>query len=837
MLPPQVGADVRVLTLGDVLRQLRMARGMTQEDLAQAAGGSISVDTVANVERGRTRPYRHTVQALLAALEPADDDQAAVWDAWRAMARDRSELTNGAASEAAAPRLSPLTPLIGRQREIQHLTELLGNGARLVTLTGPGGVGKTRLALAVADVLTDRFAHGAVVVDLAPTRDPRLVLAAIAQALGLPDTSDQPYRDRLVAHLRESSRLLVLDNLEPVVEAAPELADVLTACPRVKALATSRVALRVRGEREVPVAPLKLPAPGNVGHLATLVTVPSVALLVERAQAAAPGFLLTAENAGAVAAICTRLDGLPLALELAAAWLRLLPPAALLARLERALSVLVDGPRDLPPRQRTLRATIDWSYSRLAEPEQRLLRRLSVFAGGCTVEAAESVGADADTDSTLLTRLAALVDANLLRVRDADGQASTMPRLTALETIREYGAEQLEASGEAVAVHRRHAQWCLAFAETAEPHMTTGGRKPWLDRLAAEHDNMRAALTWCLATDGELETGLRLAHALIYYWYLNGYHTEGRRWMAEYLAHPHVADFPRLRAQALYGAGKLAWTQGDIAQGSAYLAQGAELFTSVCDDTGVARCLSNLVPSLVLAGDPAAALAAAERGIAHAHAPCDAWVLAQLLNHSAQALGMVGDYPAARARLADARQRYQAIGDPWGIAVSHFFEGELEECHGDNEAAASAFARGSAHFRESEERFGLAWTTLRHAYVRLRIGDVSRARELLAESLAASRDLGHTTFVLWGLVGCSAIAAHDAKHQAATRLSARASVLLDAPAGVGGSSNMVAREIREQTLGKVRQMTNAEVLRAETAVGEAMSIEESIALGMRVIGA
>ena len=222
------------------------------------------------------------------------------------------------------------------------------------------------------------------VVDLAPTRDPRLVLAAIAQALGLPDTSDQPYRDRLVAHLRESNRLLVLDNLEPVVEAAPELADVLTACPRVKAMATSRVALRVRGEQEVPVAPLELPAPGDVSDLETLVAVPSVALLVERAQAAAPGFLLTAENAGAVAAICTRLDGLPLALELAAAWLRLLPPAALLARLERALSVLVDGPRDLPPRQRTLRATIDWSYSRLAEPEQRLLRRLSVFAGGCT---------------------------------------------------------------------------------------------------------------------------------------------------------------------------------------------------------------------------------------------------------------------------------------------------------------------------------------------------------------------------------------------------------------------------------------------------------------------
>ena len=333
--------------------------------------------------------------------------------------------------------------------------------------------GKTRLALAAADALTDRFAHGAVVVDLAPTRDPRLVLAAIAQALGLPDTSDQPYRDRLVAHLRESNRLLVLDNLEPVVEAAPELADVLTACPRVKAMATSRVALRVRGEREVPVAPLELPAPGDVSDLETLVAVPSVALLVERAQAAAPGFLLTAENAGAVAAICTRLDGLPLALELAAAWLRLLPPAALLARLERALSVLVDGPRDLPPRQRTLRATIDWSYSRLAEPEQRLLRRLSVFAGGCTRRSRRKCRRRCRVAmTTVLTRLAALVDANLLRVRDADGEASTMPRLSALETIREYGAEQLEASGEAVAVHRRHAQWCLAFAETAEPHMT-----------------------------------------------------------------------------------------------------------------------------------------------------------------------------------------------------------------------------------------------------------------------------------------------------------------------------------------------------------------------------
>ena len=827
--------------LGDLLRRHRLRLGLTQEELAAAAGDGLSVDTVTNVERGRTRPYRHTLEALLGPLRLSPESRAAVVAAWRAMARARPPGAGGSAARAGGPR-APLTPLIGRVDDLAALTARIDAGARLVTLTGPGGVGKTRLALAAAAAVRPALSGGAIVVDLAPLRDPALVLPVIGAALGLPDTGDRPPAERLIAHLGATPRLLVLDNVEPVAAAAPALAAVLAACPGVTALATSRVPLRVRGEQEVPVAPLALPAADDLGDPAALAAVPAVALFVERAQAVVPGFTLTLRNAAPVAAICIRLDGLPLALELAAAWLRLLPPAALLARLERALTVLIDGPRDLPPRQRTLRATIDWSYDRLAPAERVLLRRLAVFAGGCTLEAAAAVAGDGgDEDSgALLAGLAALRAAGLLRALPAaapggpaaDGGEGREPRLALLETIREYAAERLVESGEEDAVRRRHADWCLAQTVAAAPHLESGRRRAWLDRLEAEHDNLRHALAWCLAAPGAAATGLRLAGGLAYYWYFRGYHGEGRRWLDAALARPQAAAWPALRAQALYAAGKLAWTQGDAARARALLAASEDLFAAAGDDRGRAKALYNLGMSLVMLGQPAAALAAYERGVVAAGVAGDAWTLAILLGMSGEALWLNGRPAAAGERLADAGGRFERLGDPWGRACVRFLEGGLAEASGEDAAAAARYGAATAAFRLARDPLGITWSTLRHGYLRLRRGDPAGARALLAESLSTARDLGHSGFTRLGLAGCAAAAVLEGRDETAARIYGQVGGLLDAPAGAGGPTGDAARATCGPLLAALRARAAPEALAAWWAAGAALTASGAIALAL-----
>ncbi len=484
-------------SFGDLLQGFRDRAALTQEELAERAG--LSADAIGLLERGeRQRPRRHTVRQLAGALGLSDEECARFAAARQAQ---RAAPRPDAALRPALP--LPATTFVGRAAEIADLTRLLAPPTvRLVTLTGPGGVGKTRLAVEVAARLADQFADGAVFVPLAPLREPALVLDGIARELGITDRGGRPRLERLTARLRARRLLLVLDNFEHLLPAAPLLADLLAACPRLVVLATSRAPLRLSGERQYPVPPLPPPDAGSASRPENLAHHPALALFAQRAGAVAPGFALTPETAEATAAICRRLDGLPLAIELAAAGVKVLPPRALLARLDRALPLLAGGPRDLPARQRTLRDTIAWSYDLLPPDEQGLLRRLAVFAGGWTLAAAEAVcGATSDqrpaTSDTspptpsssvqpssvtghsslaVLRGLAALVDASLVQPPAAGDPATGAPRYTMLETVREYAAELLadppaSAAGEEEAVRRRHADYFLGLVEEAQQHL------------------------------------------------------------------------------------------------------------------------------------------------------------------------------------------------------------------------------------------------------------------------------------------------------------------------------------------------------------------------------
>ncbi len=459
----------------------------------------------------------------------------------------------------------PLHPtrLVGREHEVANASELLGRSpVRLLTLTGPGGVGKTRLALEVAAELVDAFADGVAFVNLAPIHDLALVVPTVAQVLGVRGGGSEAPASTLIEHLRGRRMLLILDNFEQVVEAAPIVAGILASCPDLKVLATSRVALNIRAEHVFPVAPLALVDP--VRRTAGLVpdASPAVTLFVERSRAVRPNFALTTKNASAVAEICARVDGLPLAIELAAAGIRILPPEALLARLHSRMDLFASGPRDLPARHRTMRDAIAWSYDLLDQNEQALFRRLSIFAGGFSLDAAETVasaGVEMAPGPSTFNVVASLVTQNLVIQDSVAGQA----RFRMLETIREFGLERLDAAGETSLVRHRATTWCVMLAEEAEQELIRGEQAKWLDRLEAEQDNMREALEWSL-TCGQAETGLRLAAALWRYWSARGNLREGYSWLECALARGSDASATQ-RGKALHHLGNLAIDLGDYA--------------------------------------------------------------------------------------------------------------------------------------------------------------------------------------------------------------------------------------------------------------------------------
>ena len=484
-----------------------------------------------------------------------------------------------------------LSPLLGRERETATLHKLLRRvDVRLVTITGPGGVGKTSMALQVGHEFTKAFREGVFFISLAPISDSTLIIPTIAQALGVAESPNRLLLDSLKDFLRKKQMLLLLDNFEQIVSAAPLLTELLNTCAELRMLVTSREALRLRGEHEFPLAPLELDdhaIRSDDRSANTLMQSPAIALFIQRVQAVQPDFHLTEENAPAVTEICARLDGLPLAIELAAARIKLLPPKTMLEKIQgSSLQLLTSGARDMPARQQTLRSAIQWSYNLLEDEEKQTFRWLAAFVGGCTLEAAQSViGAPAS-----LNVLESLVGKSLVRQTEIDG----VPRLTMLETIREFGLEQLIHTHELESARRAHATYYLAFAEDAERQLTGGDQKIWLQRLEREQNNMRAALRGAIE-HSEVEFAQRMAGALQPFWFGRGRWSEGRRWLEESSAMESSSTLNQsIRANALYGAGKLARFQGDFARARMLCEQSLEIYRTLADPTGVLKTLALL---------------------------------------------------------------------------------------------------------------------------------------------------------------------------------------------------------------------------------------------------
>jgi predicted ATPase/class 3 adenylate cyclase len=676
----------------------------------------------------------------------------------------------------------PLSSFVGRGREVQELRELIG-ATRLLTLTGPGGTGKTRLALRLAGEMAEEFRDGVFFVDLSAITDAALVAPAIAQAVGVPEEVERPRLESLAAYLAERSSLLLLDNFEQVLSAAPAVEHLLTSARGVRVLCTSREPLHLPGERQYPVPPLGMPDLARPTEPADVASIESVSLFVSRAQAVRQDFTLTADNASSVAEICTRLDGLPLAIELAASQARVLGPRSILARLRTHVPALTSPAVTVPSRQRTLHDAIGWSYDLLAEQEQTFFARVSVFSGGWTLQAADAVvNPSAELGVDTLQVMASLVDKSLVQVT---GTELDEPRFTMLETIREFAVARRVEHDPGGILQRRHAEHFLAVAERAEPHLESMEQASWLDACERDHDNFRAALRWAIGA-GETEIGQRIAVALWRFWYQHGHLAEGAAWFDEVLALPGPPNPPRTRAHL--AAGSIAYWRGDMAASRHHDEQALAMARNLGDRAIELHALFNSAFNPLIAGDYETAMARWERAADIANEIGDRAMAARAAQSIGFALLLSGQPAAAIPVLEDVQPEWKQLGNSLQVAET---------------AAAIA--------------------TARH-----RSGDTEAATDLYRESLRMIHEVGNLPLTAAGLDGLAGLASSQGLYERAVRLSGAAAALKER---IGGSQPM--RGLWEEAdIAAARAAIGDEAVAAALAEGRAMTVDQALAYAL-----
>jgi predicted ATPase/transcriptional regulator with XRE-family HTH domain len=865
------------ISFGQWLKQRRKAHDLTQEELAEQVG--CSPETIRKIEAGARRPSREIAGRMALFLKLTPEEQAdfvlsartgpcpelpivqrpagirvlAPPDTWSAPGREA--LAEAPPPAAPPPPPAPLTyalpayptSLIGRKRLIATAETLLRrDDVRLLTLSGPGGTGKTRLGVQVAFNLAGAFADGVCFVALAAIRDPEQVIQAIAQALAIKEEGGRPVLDSLRAALRERHMLLVLDNFEQVLDGAPNIAMLLAACPRLKVLVTSRVVLRLYGEYELTIPPLELPERTRVdsADLAPiLLEYEAIRLFVTRAEAIRPQLSPREEELLVIAEICERLDGLPLAIELAAARSKFFTPQALLAQMSSRLNLLTGGSCDLPARQRTLRDTIAWSFRLLDAEERRVFVQLGVFVGSFSAEAAEAVCAAEDVSVRdegsvthdpsaaphlpILTILAALVDKSLLR-QDTDEDGN--PRFTMLETIREYALEQLAACSEVEPLCQRHAAYYLALVEAAGPRLWSAQRVETMRGLEREYANIRAALAWSQGPSGHAETALRMAGALWWFWFMRSWMSEGRLWLTGALERRDGTS-AAAQAMALPRAGIQAWFVSDYERAQALCAEGLALNRQLADDVGVAFALHGLGLVAQDRGEPRAA-AYFEESLAIFRRLHHIWGIAWSLFRLGQSGWLMLPQESALAVqwLEESLELFRRVGDHVGVAHALYSLGAVSGAQGDLARARQRYEEGLELCRAYGDKGTMIYALHGLGQLAQRQGDLGQATALYAESLALCRELREQRGFAMGLEGLAAVAEAEGRLERAVKLCGVAAAWRDQ---ISFPLPPLERPNYERTLASARSRLSEWAFATSWDAGQGMTIEQGLACALQ----
>jgi predicted ATPase/DNA-binding XRE family transcriptional regulator len=808
-------------SFGYWLRRRRKALDLTQEALAQQVGCAIV--TIKKIEADERRPSRQIAERLSAALSiPPEERELFLQCARGQISAIRLSLPAQPIDQPQRPPTNlpaSTTSFVGRDQDLTALIDLLTRAeVRLVTLTGPGGVGKTRLALRASTVLLDDYPAGVFFVDLAPITDPQRVAAAIAETLHLKENTDQPIVETLKRELRAKRLLLVLDNFEHVLDAASVVAELLAAASHLKIFITSRSVLHLSGEHEF--------------HVSSLPTENAVQLFAARAQAVDSTFTLAADSTAIIAAICDRLDGLPLAIELAAARIKLWSPRVLLDKLTQRLPLLIGGPRDAPARHQTLRQMLDWSYDMLDDFERRWFTRLSVFTGGWTEAAATAVcaepsGRENRSDGMTSDILLSLLDKSLIHKMNAAGET----RFAFLETIREYALDRLNTSGEVEVVRSRHLAYYLALIETAEERVyqiTEFDR--WYQQVIAEFDNLRAALTWALAEGRDVEAGARIAGALTMFWYNRGYLKEGRQWLELALQHLSQSASGAIRAKTLHGLGAFAWQQGDYVLAQNFLEDSSVLWREV---DGVQHP-QDLPLALHFLGH----VRFEQRDYAGARALFEESLkLNELLGVELEAVeltsdvGLVacqlGDYATAQQQFERALTYFRENHAKEGIAINLIRLGDLARLSHDYDQAAALYEESLRLCRETQYTQEAAYALLKLGHVARQRHDVDEARALFEECLTLQHDNGNKQGVLEALAGFACLAVDADQSVRAAKLFGAVEALIET---VGAPLAPADQMEWDDAVTQLHTQFSAEGVTAHWNMGQALSLEETVVL-------